>query len=1142
MRIKFYIITFLYFCLLPILAFSQERQPGDEIMPSYASESVLNSGTWFKFGITENGIYKLDKVFFSSLGLDPQTIDPNRLRIYFNGNGPLPEANSKLRPDDLIENNILVSGGGDGQFNDADYVLFYGMGPTRWKFNVLSSKFEHEINPYSDTTWYFVCIDKAGSGKRIADKAQSSLEANHFYNQFFDYQYHESDSVNLMLSGRQWYGEEFSVTTPVRSFDFPFPDLVKNRNVYVRVEFVGRSIAEDMKYGLEANGNILFDSINLAKLSADSQIHARENNKATEFQSDTDNIRFSIGLLATDGSSRAWLNYLRVNAWRYLRYNNKPLLFRNPQSVSGNAVSSFSLAGAQNDLMLWDITLPLQAKNQAFTKDGDSLRFTVETDSLREYILFNPNQAISIQNAYPIENQNLHAISSTEMLIISHHKFIDQANLIKEIHYNDDGLDCLIVDVDDIYNEFGCGVHDVTALRDFIRMLYFKSNYNLKYLLLLGDASYDYRNRIDDNTNYVPTYQATNSLIETKSYLSDDYFGLMDEAEGADMSGSLDLGIGRLPVGSIDDAMILIDKIQNYIADNDDNTGSWRNSICIFADDGNDNLHLNQAETLSAQIDTARFEMNVSKVYIDAFKRQSTAGGFRFPDANISLINKINDGALIINYTGHGGINGLTDEKVFTVSDITSLNNQLKMSFFITATCEFSRFDNPHFVSAGEKLLLQPTGGAIAMMTTTRVAFSHSNFALNRKLYEAIFSRNDVQPKRLGDIIRNAKNPANENINNFTLLGDPALRLNYPSKKVVTTLFNGKSPETVADTIHAMSEINIKGDITDFEGVKVINFNGYLEVKMFDKRTTYRTLGNDGTSNAVNFNYFDKILYKGRVSVKNGSFESHFLLPRDISFQYGPVKISYYAYDTTTFDDATGVYGNLILGGTDETVSVDETGPEIEMYMNNSDFQSGDAMLSNPVLYANITDPQGISFLGSSIGRDIVLTMNDQTNASVNLNNYFIPDTDSFTSGSLSYPFYNLETGTYTLTVKAWDQHNNSTEKSIAFVVETRNRLTLTEVKNTPNPFRNETSFSFHHNQEDGLFGVKINIFAIDGRLINVLEGSVETADSESVPLIWNGRDFEGRKIHPGTYVYEITITDKSGRQSTVQQKLIFIR
>lgn len=1142
MRVKFYDLIILFIFIFSANSFAQEQWPNDEIMPSYASESVLNSGTWFKLGITENGMYKLDKSFFTSLGLDPLTIDPNKIRIYYNGNGTLPEANSKTRPDDLIENNVFVSGAGDGQFNDDDFVLFYGTGPTKWKYNVLSSKFEHETNPYSDTSWIFVCIDKPGFGKRIPDKAQSDLDATHFYNQFLDYQFHETDSVNLMLSGRQWYGEEFSVTTPKRNFNFHFPDLVTDRNVYVRIEFVGRSIAEDMKYGLEANGTILFDSVNLAKLSADSQIHARENNKSAEFESDSDDIRFEIGLLASDGSSRAWLNYLRVNAWRYLHYDNKALFFRNPQSVGSNAVTEFSVAGAQNGLMLWDITLPLQAKNQAFTIDGDSIRFKVETDSLREYILFNPNQAIPVQKAYPVENQNLHAISSTEMLIISHHKFIDQANVIKEIHYNDDGLECLVVDVDDIYNEFGCGTHDITALRDFIRMVYFKSNYTLKYLLLLGDASYDYRDRIADNTNFVPTYQATNSLIETKSYLSDDYFGLMDEAEGADMSGSLDIGIGRLPVGSLDDALILIDKIRNYITDNEANTGSWRNSICIFADDGNDNLHLNQAETLSAQIDTARFEMNVSKVYIDAFKRQSTAGGFRFPDANNSLINKINDGALIINYTGHGGINGLTDEKVFTVSDISSLNNQLKMSFFITATCEFSRFDNPHFVSAGEKLLLQPNGGAIAMMTTTRVAFSHSNFALNRKLYEAIFSRADVQPKRLGDIIRIAKNPANENINNFTLLGDPALRLNYPSKKIVTTLFNGKSPESVADTVHAMSEITIKGDITDFEGIKATNFNGYLEVKMFDKRTTYRTLGNDASSNAVNFNYFDKLLYKGRVSVKNGTFDARFILPRDISFQYGPVKISYYAFDTTTFNDATGVYGNLILGGTDESVTIDETGPEIEMYMNNTDFQSGDAILANPTLFAHITDPQGISFLGSSIGRDIVLTMNDQTNASVNLNNNFIPDTDSFTSGSLSFPISNLEIGHYTLSIKAWDLHNNSTEKSISFTVEERNNLILTEVKNNPNPFVNETSFSFHHNQEDGIFDVKIRIFDLKGLLINTLEGKVETFDSESMPIIWNGRDYDGRKIHPGAYVYEIRVSDKSGREASVQQKLIFIR
>ncbi len=1110
--------------------------------PVYATESVLNTGTWFRFGITSNGVYSLDAELLSQLGLNPSTTDPNNIRIYFNGNGPLPEANSKSRIDDLEENDVLRIGGGDGSFDVGDRILFYGQGSARWKYNVLSSRFEHETNPYTETSWYYVCVDKPGTGKTMAQKPETELEANLFINQFLDYQYHEANLINIMMSGRQWYGEEISTAFPEQNFTFLFPDKVKNRKVYIRSEVVGRSITEDMKYSLFAGSNALVDSINLARLSTDSQIHARESNKSTEYDSDADTQTLTLKLFATEGSSRIWLNYLRLNAWRYLNYRNEPLFFRNPASVSSNSVSRFSVGSAQQNLQLWDITNPLHPKIQSFSLSQDSLRFTVVSDSLREYILFNPQQAMAVLSAQPVENQNLHAIDGCELLIISYSRYIEQANTIAQIHYDDDGMIGKVVDVEKIYNEFGCGTSDVTAIRDFIRMIYLKESPRLQYVLLLGDASYDYLDRISENTNEVPTYQAVNSLIETKSYLSDDYYGLMDATEGADMAGSLNLGIGRLPVGSVGEAQIMTDKIRNYIENNAASDGEWRNNLCVFADDGNDNLHLSQAETLANQIDTARFEMNVSKVYIDAYKRQSTTGGYRYPDANTALCSKINEGALIINYTGHGGINGLTDEKVFTINDITALKNGIKMPFFITATCEFSRFDNPHFIAAGEKLLMQANGGAIAMMTTTRVAFSHSNFALNRKLYEAIFSRSDVQPKRLGDIIRIAKTPSNDNIYNFSLLGDPALRLQYPSKKVVTTLFNGKSAQSVSDTLHAMSSLSIKGEITDFEDVKINDFNGFLEIRMFDKRTAYRTLGNDASSSPTNFSYFDKLLYKGKVSVKNGEFEARFSLPRDIAFTYGSVKISYYAYDTLTFDDATGAYGQLIVGGTDPNLIADQNGPEIELYLNQSDFQDGDAILANPVLYAQLTDPQGISFLGTSIGRDILLTINNQSNSEINLNSYYVPDLDSDSSGTLTYSFNSLPVGSYTLTLKAWDLHNNSSEKTIQFTVENRISLFVNNVYNYPNPFTNETFFTFSHNQEDGFFDVAIDIFSIDGKHINTLTAKTETQNAVSMPIRWDGRDASGRLTLSGQYIYEMRITDKTGKKTKITQKLVFNR
>jgi hypothetical protein len=1146
LRFFFYLFLFLLSLSVDIVNAQENTKSfselADENPPVYNAESVLKTGNWYKLSIIESGIYKIDYEALVKMGVEPASIDPRKIGIYFNGNGILPEDNGHVRHDDLFENDIFVSGQADGIFNSDDYILFYGSSATKWKHNVFSSRFEHEINPYSDTSFYFICLNQISAGKRISTKAQSSLQPTKYFNQFLDYQYHENDSINLMLSGRQWYGEEFSIGDANKQFNFIFPDLVKERKAYLRFELVARSIAEDVYCIVKANGETLYDSIKFARLSADSQIHGRETNKNAEFESETDNINISIPFIAQDGSSRAWLNYLRLNAWRWLIYHNKPLFFRNPESVGNSAVSTFSIANAPAFLRLWDITNPLKPVDQQFSLQSDSLKFTIETDTLHEYILIDDKDFKQFVTAQKIPNQNLHLLSSCDMLIITDMQFISEANEIKNIHWEEDALECIVVDIEQIYNEFGCGSPDITALRDFIRMVYNKSEKNLKYVLLFGDASYDYRDRITGNTNFVPTYQSTSSLIDTRSFLSDDYFGLMDFTEGEDMIGSLDLGIGRLPVSNSEDARVVVNKIKQYIASGNDNTGEWRNNITFVADDGNGNLHLDQAETLSKQIDTARFEMNVGKIYTDAYKRVSVTGGFRFPDANKALHEDIEEGSLIINYTGHGGITGLTDEKLFTIADISSLTNAEKMPFFITATCEFSRFDNPKFVSAGERLLMQPNGGAIAMMTTTRVAFSHSNFALNRKLYYAIFDRADVEFKRLGDIIRLAKTPANENINNFTLLGDPALRLNYPSKNIITTKFNGQIPISAADTVHAMSGIAVEGKIVDYEGVEVIDFNGYLDIKMFDKKTTYRTLANDQSSNAVNFNYFNKLLYKGRVSVVNGVFKANFLLPKDLSFNYGNAKISYYAFDTTTYDDATGAYSNLMVGGIDETVAVDENGPEIEMYLNKGDFVSGDTILPDPLLFARITDPQGVNYLGTSIGRDIILTINNQTADEVNLNSYFQPDIDNFSSGSLVFDLSELPLGSYTLEIKAWDLHNNSSIKSIEFVIATNSDLSVAQVFNYPNPFKDETAFTFHHNQQDGLFDVEIEVFTISGDWVTTLAARVESVASQSLPVYWNGKDHNGQPIDSGTYVYRMLITDNEGRRSEVNQRFVIVR
>ncbi len=1118
------------------------RAPKEET-PSWKNNSVLASGSWFKIGVTDQGVYKITFSDLQQMGINPASLNPEHMALYGNINGMLPEENLKNRPDDLTENAILIVGGEDGRFDTEDYILFFGLSPVIWKHNVFTGSFDHQINYFSDTTFYYLRIDQDTPGKRIPSKPSSSAVSTRVVTQFPDYQMHERDLENLILSGKEWVGEAFSKNEATQTFAFNFPNLVTEKPVQFAMKFNGRSITEPVYISASSSGQTLVDSAIMQRLSADNPMYAREITKTESFEANGDQVDVQLSFGAEDVSSSGWLNFIRLNAWRQLIYTGSPLAFRNNQEAGTGAILQFEVQQVTAGLQLWDVTNPLSPASQQYISEPNNvLTFKVATDSIRQYFLFDVTDALSISSAKAVANQNLHSLQSADMVIVAHPRFLSQARELADLHQTNDGLSSLVVNVEEIYNEFGGGIPDPTAIRDFMRMIYVRSNENLKYLLLFGDASFDYKNRVPGNTNLVPTYQAASSFIETQSFVSDDYFGLMDPQEGSNMMGILDIGIGRFPVSTEEDASIMVEKIKHYSLKQMRTAGQWRNNITFIADDRDNNLHFDQAETLSSYVDTARQNLNLNKIYLDAYPRSTVTGGYRYPDANKAFVDQVQQGSLVINYTGHGGINGLSDERVLTIPDINGFTNIDRMPFFITATCEFSRFDNPEFVSAGEQLLLNPKGGGIGLMTTTRLAFAHSNFALNRKVYAAMFDRSDPDFKRLGDILRLSKNPTSSSIYNFVLLGDPALRLAYPEHTVVTTALNEKNSFDNPITLHALSEVKIEGTVLDADGQTDTDFNGFLYPKMFDKKTVFNTLANDPNSVSASFEYFEKLLYKGKVTVKDGLFSFRFLLPRDISFNYGMTKISYYAIDTVRFIDASGLLEDIILGGTDENVAIDADGPQIDLYLNHPTFKNGDLLPTEVVLHAKISDPQGIHYLGNTIGRDIILTKDNQSTSRVNLNDMFVPTLDDFSSGSIVYPLHQLSQGEHQLTLKAWDLHNNSTEASAWFIVDSSAELALQRVLNYPNPFSEETRFVFDHNKTDEQFDVEINIYDAMGQFVAALKATSNALGTAIEPIVWDGRDANGNIIPTGIYVYRVLVSDQSGNKFQVNQRLVYIR
>jgi len=1136
-----------------------QAKPKGGVKKTWATSSVLSSGKWYKIAVPSDGIYKLTYNDLVSLGMDVANLNPKNIRIYGNGGGMLSENNFDKRYDDLTENPIYVSGEADGVFDNTDYILFYGSGPIKWKFSTGDSMFHHQQNYYSDATYYFITADQGTGAKRILQQPSSSTPANKVITKFNDYLYHEKDSTNLIKSGKEWYGENFDILTSY-SFGFTFPNIDASTKVRMKTA-VASACSSTSVYTINANGNVqnLVDPHPISP--SDNYVLATEVSSILNFAPNSSTINVSV----TKATSNAvgWLNYIELNAMRHLTLSGSQLQFRSLASLGTGNVSQFKVANGAVNGRIWDVTDPVNVKEQQFSTSSDTAVFNIATDSLREFVAFNGSGYFTPTLIGAIPNQNLHGLNEADFIIVAYPDFVSQANSLANIHSTNDSLTSVIVTPSQIYNEFSSGAQDITAIRDFVKMFYDRAAGTPaaapKYLLLFGNASYDYKNRMPDNMNFVPTYESPNGLDETASYSSDDYYGFLDDTDGPYTAELLDIGIGRFPVKTTDEASTMINKIVRYLAKNNPNSvstgcsnyassvsGDWRNMVCFVADDEEYNDFLTSSEARANYVDTLFKDYNLDKIYCDAYVQQSGAGGQRYPDVNDAINKRVEKGALIINYIGHGGEVGWALERILQISDIESWTNINNMPLFVTATCEFSRYDDPARVAAGELVLLNANGGGIALLTTSRLAYTSSNDNLTTNFYQNVFKTNNGVYYTLGELNRISKNGTGSTVDtyirNFVLLGDPALRLSYPINNVVTTSINGHPAGSTVETLKAFSKVTVAGEIQDQSGNKLTDFNGIVYPTVYDKKTLTHTLGNDPTSPIANFYIQKSILYKGKASVTNGNFSFTFIVPKDIAYNYGEGKISYYAEDAET--NANGYYegSKFIIGGSDSSVAIDRVGPKISLYMNDSTFVYGGLTNEKPLLLAYVSDSSGINTVGNGIGHDIVAVLDGNTAQSIVLNDYYQAALNSYQKGVIKYPFSNLADGTHTLKLKVWDIYNNSSEANTEFIVAQSAQLSLDHVLNYPNPFTTHTSFLFEHNHPCCSLQVQIQIFTITGRLIKTIDQVVQTIGYRAEPIDWDGLDDYGDPIARGVYIYKLKVKSDDGSTAQKTEKLVILR
>jgi len=1097
------------------------------------TNSVLANGNWYKIAVQQDGIFKISYSNLSDLGINTSNLSCSNIRVFGNGGGMLPKLNSDFRHNGLQENAILVvDNNGNDIFESNDYILFYGQSADKWSFNETDSRFHHQKNLFSRKTYYFITTDLGSGGKRIQSKNTQNFDVS--VNEFDDYKFHEEELENFIKSGAQWYGEKFDLTNSY-NFNFSFPNLVQNSSVYVKTSVAARSFSSS-SFSIKANSNSI-QSISVAQVDAHyTADYAKLSTKFTTFTG-TSNIELAVSYIPPQNTSVGWLNYIELNARRQLKMSGNQMLFRDSKSVADSVNAKFVLSNATSSITIWDVTNPVNVSERNTNFSSNQMTFIAKADSLKEYLAFNGNSYYSPELKGKIANQDLHGFGAeVEYVIVSHPDFLSAANELAQYHQQKDGINTIVVTPQQIYNEFSTAAQDITAIRDFMRYLYKKPNSELKYLLLLGDASYDPLNRVSNNTNFVPSFQSNNSVSPTQSYVTDDFFGLLDDTEGNFSNDLVDIGIGRFPVQTLSEANNMVDKVKNY--NGKMAFGDWRNKVTFIADDGDaddGNTHMWQADSLANIINDNYQNINIKKIYLDAFTQESTPGGPRSPDAQQAITEAVEKGILLINYSGHGGELGWTKERILEVGQINKWENKDNLPLFVTATCEFSRFDDPSRTSAGEYVFLNKNGGAIALLSTTRLVYASPNYQLNKQFIKVLFEKENGELPRLGDLFRQTKVNSGTILNNrnFTLLGDPALCLAYPDLSISTT--------EISDTISALGEVSISGKIEDENGNLISNFNGFVFPTVYDKEEILKTLGQE-SSTPMPYRSQNNTLYKGRASVTNGVFTFSFVVPKDIAYNFGSGRISYYAISEDSLQDASGYDESFTIGGTAANIFPDYDGPEIELFINNKQFISGGMCNEDPLLFAILNDFSGINTVGNGIGHDIVAVLDEQTNQSVNLNEYYSADIDNYQSGKVSYPFYSLNKGHHSLRLKVWDVFNNSSEKTIDFYVTDAEDFTLSELINYPNPFTNSTAFYFQHNRAGEFLQVELQIFDLSGRKVASIQDNLYDDGYRVGPINWDGTTNFGEKLGAGIYIYRFNVIAQDGSLQTKAEKLIILR
>jgi hypothetical protein len=1115
------------------------------------SNSVLTSGDWYRFYVVKSGVYKLSRSFLSSLGINVDIVDPRKIKIYGNGGRMVPLKNSTYYSADLSENAIQVVGENDGDFNNTDYILFYAEGVDQW-----NTESQTTNNLYDSKSYYYVNV-QGNDGKRMSEMQQPTAVSDVQITAFDNSQYYEVDKVNIVRLGRRWFGEQFDFTDQ-QNFQFKIPNIVASStvNLYIYAAAISTvATSMEVKANDTAVGNISFTRVD-GSIKADWSILNTTIPGSEEINISLKYINNGVP------DSKGFLDYILLKSKRNLIGYSKQFAFQYDLANSSTQIGEFQISNATSIKQVWNIS-DIYNVTKITNENQNVFSFKTILGSVEKYIAVDESDYFTpLSESRPkVTNQNLKGtiflnaqgqFQDIDYLIISPTFLRVQAEKLANFHRTNSQLNVKVVLLETIYQEFSSGKQDIGAIRNLIKYVYFNASApdkRVKYVNLFGDASFDFKNRISISANIVPIYHALNSFtVDPSSYASDDYFCLMDDNEG-DLGASnepkiglVDIAVGRMIASTTTQADELVNKVIDYY--DIKSYGNWRNNIVVVADDADKDSDCSLQTRINSMAETIVAEkpfLNYEKIILDSYVQETSAGGSRYPKARKDLFDLFEKGALIFNYLGHGGEDGLSQERTWEKSDGQNLSNRYRYPLFITITCEFSRFDNPFRPTAGEYTYWNPKGGAISMITTIREIFQSTGESFNDILARYLFSYDSNEYVSIAESLRLAKNNFAPRTDVVFYLGDPALKLAITQPRVNLTKVNDVPINGPIDNFKSLSYVKLTGDVTDENNNPLIAYNGELSIQIFDKKISRTTLNNDNNCPAINFNVLGETIFRGNATITNGKFEFGFVVPRDITIPIDYGRISFYAKRGQTLFDKSGVNTTIKIGGVNENAIADNLPPKVKLFMNDQTFISGGITNESPLFLAFLEDENGIN-TASGIGHDIVAILDGDENNPYKLNDYYETELDNYKLGKLKFPFRNLSIGLHTITFKAWDVYNNLVTSEIQFLVVSDASITISNVLNYPNPFVNYTQFWFTHNKPFEPLEVQVQVMTITGKLVWTKNQTITNAETLSREITWDGKDDFGDKIGKGVYIYKLTVKSVLSNSKTEKyEKLVIL-